>query len=114
MGGYEGTIYLVALGKQIEEELAFCSLEWDEPQLVENQIDPSPAAIQQGEHPLVARLGERPDQVGRAVEGNLQTAPGCLYVGPPRAHRARNNAVVSFGQKLAGGEFHDLLVGDPF
>jgi hypothetical protein len=60
---------------------------------------------------LSSRLGECPDQVGGAVEGNPKSAPGDLYADLPQAYRAHNNAVASFGQKRAGEEVHGPLVG---
>ena len=63
---------LVASGEDVEEHLSAGLLERDESQLVDDEkCDAAKSLLQTREGPCVARFGERSDEVGSAVEGDV-------------------------------------------
>ena len=75
IGGDDGRAPFIALGQQIEQQLAAGALERNESQLIDDQQrDFLIALLERGEPPLVARLNQALHQIGGAREVNSHSA----------------------------------------
>ena len=79
VGGHQGGAALIAVGEQVEEQLAAGAVEGNEPQFVDDQQRrPLVALVQPGEGSLVPGFQEAADQVGGTDEGDAIATACCL------------------------------------
>src|SRR5882724_4871800 len=99
---------LVAVGDEVEEQLAAGAIEGDESDLVEEEeFDAGKTALQAGELALVAGFEEGAHQIGRAPEADVAPLSGGLdaegdsEVGLAGADRPREDEVLGVGDPAA-------------
>ncbi len=101
VGGDDRRATLVAVGEEVEQQLAAGALEGHEAEFVDDQQrDPQVALMQPGERELVARLDQLAHEVGRAHEGDAVATAGGL-------HAERDREVRLAGADRPGD--HDVL-----
>lgn len=98
---YDDRLPLVAVGDEVEEQLAAGSVEGHEAQFVEDeQVDPVHPALEAREFASVACLEQHADEIGGAPEGDVPALARGLEtecdreVRLPRADRAREDQVL--------------------
>ena len=115
VGGDDRRAPLVAVGEEVEQQLAAGALEGHEAEFVDDQQrDPQVTLMQPRERELVARLDQLAHEVGRAHEGHAVSPPGGLDAKRDRevrlagADRPGDHDVLGALQVVAGGELGEL------
>jgi len=114
IGGHHGAAPLVAIGDEVEEQLAAGAIEGHEAEFVDDeQLDPVHPSVEPRELALIACLDHRADEIGSASEEHAATQLRGLD--PERdgkmrfagADRAGKDEILGARDPLAAGELGD-------